>query len=66
MAKKGKKMKKKGKKTPEEQKKELVSTLMAKCDMTEENVLEAYDEFYKLHEKGVISKDEFVDSRKVI
>ena len=39
---------------------------MTKCDMAEEEVLEAYDEFHKQHEKGVISKEEFVKSRRVI
>ena len=67
MAKKGKK---KGKKTrpmdPEEEKKELVRALMAKCNMTEEEVLEAYDGFHEQNKKGVISKEEFIHSRKVI
>ena len=72
MAKKGKKIKKKGKKSsgnvlsPEEEKKEVVSVLMTKCDMAEEEVLEAYDEFHNQHEKGVISKEEFVKTRRVI
>ena len=70
MAKKGKKMKKKVKKvsvlSPEDQKKQLITTMMAKCDMTEEEVLEAHDKFHKQHEQGVILKKEFVHSRKVI
>ena len=70
MAKKGKTGKKKGKKTrpmdPEEEKKELVSALMTKCNMTEEEVLEAYDGFHEQNKKGVISKEEFIHSRKVI
>ena len=68
MAKKGKKGKKKVKKSlsPEEQKKELVSALVAKCEMTEEEVLKAYDEFHEKNKKGVIGKEEFVRSRKVV
>ena len=67
MAKKGKKGNKKVKKSlsPEEQKKELVSALVAKCEMTEEEVLKAYDEFHEKNKKGVIGKEEFVSSRKV-
>ena len=67
MAKKGKKGKKKAKRSlsPEEQKEELVSALVAKCEMTEEEVLQAYDEFYEKNKKGFIGRDEFVSSRKV-
>ena len=68
MVKKGKKGKKKGKKalSPEEAKKELVATLMVKCEMTEEDILQAYDEFFEKNKKGIIGKEEFIQSRKVI
>ena len=69
MKKKGKKGKKKGKKipklSPEEVKQKLVSALMAKCEMTEDQVLREYDEFYEKNKKGVIGKEEFLNSRKV-
>ena len=41
---------------PIEEKKQLVAALMVKCDKTEEEVLEAYDEFYLKHEDGFIGK----------
>ena len=47
---------------PIEEKKQLVAALMVKCDKTEEEVLEAYDEFYLKHEDGFIGKDEFTNS----
>ena len=69
MKKKGKKGKKKGKKipklSPEEVKQKLVSALMAKCEMTEDQVLREYDEFYEKNKKGVIGKEEFLSSRRV-
>ena len=67
MGKKSKKGKKKAKKalSPEEYKKEIVSTMMVKCEMTEEEVLQAFDEFYEKNKEGKIGKDEFIGSRKV-
>ena len=67
MAKKAKQGKKKMKKSlsPKEQKTELVYALVVKCAITEEEVLQAYDEFYEKNKKGVIGKDEFVSSKKV-
>ena len=67
MARKGKNSKRKNKKslTPEEEKKEMVSVLMVKCDKTEEEVLQAYDDFHINHTDGVISKDDFLKSTDV-
>ena len=41
------------------EKDELVASLMAKCDKSEEEVLKAYDEFHLKHENGSISKEEY-------
>ena len=48
-----------------DEKKELVAALMVKCDKTEEEVLEAYDEFYLKHEDGFISKEEYTNAKRV-
>ena len=66
MARKGKKNKRKEKKmSPEEEKSAMVSALTIKCDLTQEEVLEAYDAFYNEHKTGVISKEDYIKSRKV-
>ena len=59
--KKGKKSKKKVDKNltgdaAEAAKKELISSLMSKCNMSEEQVLAAYDVFYEKHPSGEISQ----------
>ena len=41
---------------------ELIASLMAKSGKTEEEVLNAYDEFYLNHENGSISKEEYINS----
>ena len=60
--KKGKKGKKKADKNlsgdaAEEAKKELISSLMAKCNMSEEQVLAAYDAFYQKYPSGEITQE---------
>ena len=66
--KKGKKGKK-GKKNPvkeltgdaaENAKKELITSLMAKCDLNEEDVTAAYDDFHEKYPNGEISQEQFV------
>ena len=47
------------------EKQELVSALMVKCGKREEEVLQAYDEFYVKHEDGVISKEDYTNSKGV-
>ena len=47
------------------EKEELVHALMAKCDKTEEEVLEAFDAFYIEHEEGFITKEEYTSSKSV-
>jgi len=64
--KKGKKGKKKVDKTltgdaAEAAKKELVTSLMAKCNMSEEQVLAAYDEFYAKYPSGEITQTQFIE-----
>ena len=59
--KKGKKGKKKVDKTltgdaAEAAKKELVTSLMSKCNMSEEQVLAAYDAFYEKYPSGEITQ----------
>ena len=67
--KKGKKAKK-GKKNPvknltgdaaETAKKDLIATLMAKCDKNEEDVTAAYEDFHAKYSSGEISKDLFLE-----
>ena len=48
-----------------DEKKVIVSTLMAKCGKTEEEVLEAYDEFHLKHENGQITLEQYTHSKKV-
>jgi len=40
----------------------VVQLLMAKCDMTEEDVVEAYKKFNEENPSGVISREEFLES----
>ena len=47
------------------EKRELVQVLMSKCSKTKDEVLEEYDNFYKQHPAGIISKDEYVNSTAV-
>ena len=67
--KKGKKAKK-GKKNPvknltgdaaETAKKDLIATLMAKCDKNEEDVTAAYEDFHAKYPSGEISQDLFLE-----
>ena len=71
-AKKGKKGKlgKKGKKNiakdlsgdaAENAKKELITSLMAKCDLSEEEVTAAYDAFHEKYPVGEISQQQFME-----
>jgi hypothetical protein len=48
-----------------DEKKEIVAALMVKCDRSEEEVLEAYDDFHLKYEDGCISRKEYTNSRKV-
>ena len=47
------------------EKRELVKILMSKCSKTKDEVLEEYENFYKQHPAGIISKDEYVNSTAV-
>merc|ERR1711988_1149344 len=40
---------------------ELISSLMAKCNMSEEQVLAAYDSFYAKYPSGEITQTQFVE-----
>ena len=44
---------------------EMIELLMAKCELTETEVLEAEKNFMAANPSGVISKEEFVLSMKV-
>ena len=67
MVRKTKKGKKKAKKlTPEEEKEALVETLMVKCNMSKDEILKLYDDFYEENPEGVISRDKYVASMKVL
>merc|ERR1739838_118099 len=46
------------------EKKELVASLVAKCNLSEEEVLESYDAFFNKHPDGEISKEEFMEESK--
>ena len=47
------------------EKRELVKILMSKCNKTKDEILKDYDNFYKQHPAGIISKDEYVNSTEV-
>ena len=49
-----------------DEKKVIVSALMAKCGKTEEEVLKAYDDFHLKHESGQITWEEYTHSKKVV
>ena len=67
MVRKTKKGKKKAKKlSPEEEKEALVETLMVKCNMSKDEILKLYDDFYEENPEGVISRDKYVASMKVL
>ena len=38
---------------------------MAKCDMTEEEVMAAYSDFNKKNPEGIITKAQFLDTMEV-
>ena len=70
MPKKIKKSKKKSaasakKLSPEEEKQMMISVLMVKCNLSEEELLKAYDDFYTDYPDGVISKEKYIASIKV-
>jgi len=44
----------------------VVQLLMAKCDMTEEDVVEAYKKFNEENPSGVISREEFLESMQEV
>ena len=48
-----------------DEKKEIVAALMVKCDKSQQEVLEAYDDFHLKYEDGSISRKEYTDSKKV-
>ena len=48
-----------------DEKKEIVASLMVKCDKSERKVLEAYDDFHLKYEDGSISRKEYTNSQKV-
>ena len=48
-----------------DEKQTMVAALMVMCDKTEEEVLEAYDDFHLKHEGGIISKEEYTSSKTV-
>ena len=48
-----------------DEKKEIVAALMVKCDKSEQEVLEAYDDFHLKYEDGSISRKEYTNSKKV-
>ena len=65
-AKKGKKGKKNVSKdvTAEAAKKELITSLMEKCKLSEEYVLSAYDQFHEKYPSGEITQTQFVEQSK--
>ena len=44
------------------EKKAVVSSLMIKCNKTEEEVLDAFEDFHLKHLDGFISNDEYINS----
>eukprot|EP00092_Neocalanus_flemingeri_P072599 GFUD01089418.1.p1 GENE.GFUD01089418.1~~GFUD01089418.1.p1 ORF type:complete len:200 (-),score=72.88 GFUD01089418.1:90-689(-) len=44
------------------EKRELVKILMYKCSKTQEEVLEEYNNFYKQHSDGLVTKEEYINS----
>jgi hypothetical protein len=48
-----------------DEKKEIVTALMVKCDKSQQEVLEAYDDFHIKYEDGSISRKEYTNSQKV-
>ena len=42
-----------------DEKKEIVASLMVKCDKSQQEVLEAFDDFHLKYEDGSISQKEF-------
>ena len=66
MVRKTKKGKKKAKKlSPEEEKEAMIETLIVKCNMSKDEILKLYDDFYEENPEGVISRDKYVSSIKV-
>ena len=59
----GKKSRKKVKKSTAPTKTEIVQILMKKCDNKEEDILKAWDEFHEKHDKGIITKEDFLASQ---
>ena len=59
----GKKSRKKVKKATAPTKADIVKILMKKCDNKEEDILKAWDEFHDKHDKGIISKEDFLASQ---
>ena len=47
------------------EKRELVKILMVKCSKTKEEVMEAYEVFYKKNPNGSITKEEYINSTDV-
>ena len=50
----------------ENEKKELVESLVAKTDLLEEEILAAYEEFYEKYPSGEITEKQFLQQSKVI
>ena len=50
----------------ENEKKELVESLVAKTDLEEEEILAAYEEFYEKYPSGEITEKQFLQQSKVI
>ena len=50
----------------ENEKKELVESLMAKTDLMEEEILAAYEDFYEKYPRGEINEKQFLQQSKVI
>ena len=48
-----------------DEKTEIVAALMVKCDKSEQEVLEAYNDFHLKYEDGSISLKEYTNSQKV-
>ena len=59
----GKKSRKKVKKATAPTKAEIVKILMKKCNNEEEEILKAWDEFHEKHDKGIITKEDFLASQ---
>ena len=68
MVKKSKKGKKKATKklTPEEEKTRMIGVLMLKSQKSEEEILKSYNQFYAENPEGIISKEKYVATIKVL